>query len=118
MKSSFDLLTTNSTLLTNMSYYTPSRFLNKNAFFLVCLFLIFPVIQIVGQEQVGRPSINNYTYQEYGAGPVNWWALEDNDGIMYFANGAGVLQYDGVNWNTIPMKVSARCLTKDKDGII
>ncbi|MCF6223420.1 MAG: ATP-binding protein [Flavobacteriaceae bacterium] len=72
----------------------------------------------MGQEQVGRPLINNYTYQEYGAGPVSWWAVEDKDGIMYFANGAGVLQYDGVNWNTIPMKVSARCLTKDKDGTI
>jgi len=101
-----------------MSYYTPSRFFNKNAFLLICLFLILPAVQLMGQEQVGRPAINNYTYQEYEAGPVNWWALEDNDGIMYFANGAGVLQYDGVNWNTITMKVSARCLTKDKDDTI
>ena len=101
-----------------MSYFPHSRFFYKNAFFLVCLFLILPFFQLIGQEQVGRPLINNYSYQEYGAGPVNWWATEDSDGIMYFANGAGVLQYDGVNWNTIPMKVSARCLTKDKDGTI
>ena len=70
------------------------------------------------QEQVGRPLITNYKYQEYGAGPVNWWATEDDNGIMYFANGAGVLQYDGVNWKTIEMEASSRCLTKNPDGRI
>ncbi len=101
-----------------MSYYTPSRFFNKNAFFLVCLFLILPAVKLLGQEQVGRPAINNYSYQEYGADPTNWWALEDKDGIMYFAGGDGVLQYDGVSWNVVKVKGGTRSLTKDKDGVI
>ncbi|NNK75794.1 MAG: hypothetical protein HKP42_06995, partial [Maribacter sp.] len=67
---------------------------------------------------MGRPLITNYKYQEYGAGPVNWWATEDVNGIMYFANGAGILQYDGVNWKTIEMEASARCLTKNPEGTI
>jgi len=73
---------------------------------------------VLGQEQVGRPYINNYAYQDYGGGPVNWWALEDNDGIMYFANGRGVLQYDGVNWNLIKVDNGTRCLAKDDKGKI
>ena len=101
-----------------MSYYPISRFFNKNVFILVCLFLFIPLVQLLGQEQVGRPAINNYSYQEYGAGPVSWWALEDKDGIMYFANGGGVLQYDGVTWNLIDVDNGTRCLTKDKNGVI
>ena len=77
-----------------------------------------PLFQVIAQEQVGRPFINNYTYQDYSGAPTNWWALEDKDGIMYFANGSGVIQFDGVNWKTIDVDSGARCLTKDSDGII
>ena len=68
---------------------------------------------------MGRPFINNYSYQEYGGGPVNWWEIEDEKGNMYFANGAGVLQFDGVNWKLIPVDNNgARCLVKDENGVI
>ncbi len=70
------------------------------------------------QEQVGKPFITNYSYQEYEGSPVNWWELEDEKGVMYFANGIGVLQYDGVNWKVIPMNDSARCLVQDDMGTI
>lgn len=73
---------------------------------------------MLGQVQVGRPSINNYSYQEFGAGPVSWWALEDDNGFVYFANGEGILQYDGVNWNLIEVKGGTRTLTKNEKGII
>ena len=42
------------------------------------------------QEQLGRPFITNYSYQDYDASPTNWWAIEGDNGIMYFANGDGV----------------------------
>ncbi len=73
---------------------------------------------ISAQEQIGKPLITNYRYQEYNAGPVNWWATEDDNGIMYFANGHGVLQFDGVNWKTIEMESSSRCMTKNSEGTI
>lgn len=39
---------------------------------------------------------------------------------MYFANGNGVLEYDGVNWNLIELKDfrTTRCLAKDDNGVI
>ena len=85
---------------------------------LILLFCSISENTLHAQEQIGRPMINNFTYQEYQAGPINWWATEDNEGIMYFANGSGVLEYDGVNWNLIRLENGARCLVKDTDGTI
>ncbi|MGB5508291.1 MAG: hypothetical protein WBM95_05270, partial [Robiginitalea sp.] len=70
------------------------------------------------QEQIGRPLITNYKYQEYDAAPINWWATEDDNGIMYFANQAGPLQFDGVNWRYIDINGSSRSMAKDDKGTI
>lgn len=73
----------------------------------------------MAQEKVGRPLITSYAYQDYGAHPINWWGLEDDKGIMYFANLAGVLQFDGVNWQLIETPgIGTRSLVKDDKGIV
>ncbi|WP_276390961.1 response regulator [Eudoraea chungangensis] len=86
------------------------------------LFLLFclSISSSFAQEQLGKPLITNYRYQDYGASPSNWWALEDNNGVMYFANGSGILQYDGINWNTIELTRigGVRSLRKDGNGVI
>lgn len=87
----------------------------------LCITLFFYLISVnslLAQEQLGRPMITNYSYQDYDAGSINWWAIEDDDGIMYFANQAGVLQYDGVNWNLIETEDGARTLVRDEEGTI
>ena len=101
-----------------MTNYIPSCFLKKIRAFNIYFFLIIPLFQTIAQEQVGRPFITNYSYQDYSGAPTNWWSLEDEDGIMYFANGNGILQFDGVNWNTIDVENGTRCLTKDSNGKI
>jgi len=72
------------------------------------------------QEQLGRPFITNYSYQDYDASPTNWWAIEGDNGIMYFANGDGVLEFDGVTWKLIDYDVNGttRCFAKDANGTI
>ena len=91
-------------------------------FSITVLFLFFLTLttEVFSQEKVGRPTIINYKYQDYGASPTNWWVIEGDDGIMYFANGAGVLVYDGVNWSVIPLtnQASPRSFTKDSNGRI
>ncbi|WP_228850976.1 ATP-binding protein [Aegicerativicinus sediminis] len=86
---------------------------------LILYFLLSP-FEILSQEKVGRPTITNYKYQDYGANPTNWWIIEGDDGIMYFANGAGVLVYDGVNWSVVTLtnQVSPRSFAKDSNGRI
>jgi len=68
----------------------------------------------------GVPFITNYFTQNYKAHNQNWDIIEDNRGFFYFANGDGVLVYDGINWELIelPNKISSRSLGKDHKGII
>ncbi len=83
-------------------------------------FFILLCFTCPAQDPLGLPFVTNYSYRDYGADPVNWWAVEDDRGVMYFANGAGILEFDGVNWTVIPGPEGspARSLAKDDDGTI
>ncbi|MCB0730967.1 MAG: hypothetical protein KDC88_08040 [Ignavibacteriae bacterium] len=49
----------------------------------------------------GRPFVQNFLPQDYNAGAQNWAAVQDNRGILYFANHNGILEYDGIKWRLI-----------------
>ncbi len=77
---------------------------------LFCLggFLSFSPLQgqntdIKPAQQIGLPRIQNFTPADYNAHPQNYGIAQDRQGLMYFANANGVLQYDGVNWRTISL---------------
>lgn len=53
------------------------------------------------QNHDGNFIIKNFKTSDYKGHSQNWDAVQDFRGIMYFANGDGVLEYDGVNWRTI-----------------
>jgi signal transduction histidine kinase len=61
-----------------------------------------------------------YSPKEYRAGTQNWAITQDKRGVMYFGNTAGILEYDGVNWNTIPVSNNSaiRCLDIDTNNIM
>jgi hypothetical protein len=63
-------------------------------------------------------SIQNFSPQEYGGKKQNWSIVQDNRGIMYFANSAGVLEFDAVEWRLIPLPggSGAYALARDPDG--
>ncbi|MDX1471572.1 MAG: hypothetical protein R3213_08765, partial [Flavobacteriaceae bacterium] len=84
------------------------------------LLLFFHFLFVLSQEQIGRPPIINYSYEDYGGAPINWWILEGDNGIMYFANTQGVLEFDGVTWNLIRIgsNQGIRCLAKNSEGTI
>ncbi|MES1219376.1 MAG: hypothetical protein ABUT20_27990, partial [Bacteroidota bacterium] len=70
--------------------------------------IVCPILLIIpfcskSQNKItkGLPFITNYRYQDYNADGVNWWAAEDDKGVMYFANTSGTLIYDGQNWELI-----------------
>jgi len=86
----------------------------------VCLGLLFTVPVFAQNDPKGLPFITNYRYQDYNADGVNWWAVEDDKGVMYFANSRGILVFDGQNWELIrpPGIVETRALTIGKDGKI
>ena len=69
--------------------------------------LIFLFLQIFAfsQESLfkGLPLIRNYNSKEYGAEGQNWDIAQKSNGITYFGNNIGVLEFDGVNWDLIKL---------------
>jgi signal transduction histidine kinase/DNA-binding response OmpR family regulator len=67
---------------------------------------------------VGKPLVHNYHQRAYGAEPQTWDVVQGDSGIMYFANNAGVLEYDGRTWRLIelPSRLDVRFLVKDPRG--
>lgn len=66
----------------------------------------------------GIPIIENYTPDQYKALNQNWDIAQDSLGRMYFANGSGVLIYDGVNWELfeLPQQSHTKSIAIDKDN--
>jgi signal transduction histidine kinase/ligand-binding sensor domain-containing protein len=51
----------------------------------------------------GIPFITNWSPKDYGEHKQNWAIAQDDRGVMYFGNGEGVLEYDGVSWRLISL---------------
>ncbi len=52
----------------------------------------------ISSAEPGLPFIRNYSPKEYGFHPQNWVITQDARGIIFIANTAGLLEYDGVTW--------------------
>lgn len=61
----------------------------------------------------GVPFIRNYTATEYNAHEQNFDIAQDNEGTMYFANFAGILEFNGTKWEKIPTKSGMRVTSLD-----
>src|ERR1035437_10160490 len=61
------------------------------------LFLICSV-SCLGQEFT--PVISQFTKNDYHASNQNWSVGQGKDGIMYFGNNQGLLEFDGSSWQT------------------
>jgi len=85
-----------------------------------CLLLHQLSAQEYRQHEVGTPFIRNYPPREYKAFSQNWQIVQDSRGVMYIANGDGVLEYDGVTWRLIKIKgnYTVGALAIDEEGII
>ncbi len=92
------------------------------------LFIILPIACLLAFsgflsaqiEELGSPIITNYEPLQYQAHAQNWVAIQDRRGVMYFGNTAGILQFDGQQWNLIPVRDNAitRALACGPDGTI
>lgn len=87
-------------------------------FFWIFISLIYTAL--ADSVEKGVPFITNYITQKYNGHNQNWDIIEDYRGFIYFANGDGVLVYDGTSWELIelPNKISSRALGKNLNGII
>lgn len=78
------------------------------------------VILPQADPEVGRSFIANFSPTDYDAHSQNWAVVEDDRGVTYVGNNAGLLEYDGVEWRLMqmPNRSTVRSLDKDSEGRI
>ncbi len=65
----------------------------------------------------GYPFITNIAPDEYDSHIQNWGFAADSNGVLYVANQAGVMRYDGVTWHHISVpNTHALSITNSDDG--
>lgn len=71
---------------------------------LILIFLHASCYNVYSQSNHGGfPIIHNYHPKDYRAESQNWGIASNPDGIMFFANLSGVLEFDGINWKLVPL---------------
>ena len=93
-------------------------FPNLRVLFLVLFFLI--PSNLYSETDIGCKFLKNYSYLEYDHHFQNWGMAQAKNGIIYVANQAGVLEFDGVSWRPIgiPIYAPVRSLTIDATGTV
>ncbi|MCL3782633.1 hypothetical protein EMN47_19785 [Prolixibacteraceae bacterium JC049] len=92
----------------------------RSYLYILILLLCFDIAAFGKVKNQGIPFIKNYPRSLYNAGTQNWDVAELSNGMVYFANNNGVLEYDGNNWRIIGMPNGSvvRSLFVDKNDQI
>ncbi len=71
-------------------------------------------------NSIGYPFIKNFDRTDHQAGLQSWMISQSPDGIMYFANNEGLLEFDGTSWKLykVPESQIIRSVFVDTDGKI
>ena len=67
----------------------------------VILLLLLCSCAVLARAARFMPVLTNYPMTQFEA--QNWCVTQDKDGIIYVANNAGILEYDGSRWNQTPV---------------
>jgi len=84
------------------------------------LLLSLSVSSFAQPKYIGTPNIRNYPKTEYNAGTQNWAIDQDQNGLLYVANNDGLLCFNGIEWNLIPITSSLplRSVCVDRNNTI
>ncbi|HAN79736.1 MAG TPA: hypothetical protein DCQ31_19225, partial [Bacteroidales bacterium] len=81
------------------------------------ILLALAIFTNVFAQQSGSSFITNFQPAVYKAHSQNWAVVQDKRGVLFFGNGSGILEYDGITWQLHPMDV-VRSLAMDNNGRI
>lgn len=92
-----------------IKYYLPISF----------ILIVSSFLKLSGNDSL-LFSIEHFSKEEYQAQNQNWSVDVDEEGIIYFANHAGLLEFDGISWNFYPSPSGTimRAVTVSPDGKI
>jgi hypothetical protein len=93
----------------------------KKYFSILQIFILYGVCQssfLWAMQPETR--IKNFAKNEYRAANQNWSVDAGPNGFMYFANHAGLLEFDGTSWELykLPNQTILRSVKVDSDSII
>lgn len=73
---------------------------------------------IAGVKNIGTPRVIQYPNTVYQGGTQSWCSDIGSNGMAYFANNEGVLEFDGVNWRKYPLpnRTVVRSIYAAEDG--
>lgn len=71
-------------------------------------------------DELGRPVVQNFSSSDYSGHGQNWGLAQHPNGMLYVANGTGILEYDGAVWRGIEVgrRGATRSIAVDIDGNI
>lgn len=76
--------------------------------------IIFHVFNVQGQLlRYGLPGMRNFQRSEYNCGTQNWAVAQAPNGMVYFANNEGLLEFDGQHWTSyrdLPLFYRSLCI--------
>ena len=67
----------------------------------------------------GRPRVQVYRFEDFRAAPAQWSLAQSPEGLMYSANGEGLLEFDGREWQALPWPTAGgfvRAIARDTNG--
>lgn len=87
--------------------------------FIIAL-LLFPMLLFAQSSNIGTFPIYNFNKENHNGSSQNWDIAQDNQGVMYFANNAGLLAFDGVYWqcHQVRNQTNVRAVAVREDGKI
>lgn len=68
-------------------------------------------------QRFGLPGIENYSRSDYHGGTQNWAVVQSENGMMYFGNNNGLIEYDGAHWtvyNDLELVVRSLCADNNR----
>jgi signal transduction histidine kinase len=72
------------------------------------------------EAERGAYPVLSFSPRDYRGHAQNWVISQTDDGLIYVGNGTSLLEYDGVQWRTIPVRGNAavRSLAAGSDGTL
>lgn len=99
--------------------------LRKTLIFIVCFIacLLFNKIDLYAYtdyKKSGLPIIINYHPNQYRAESQNWSITQNSEGLLYFSNLSGLLEFDGISWYLLQFPNDDPCTSVclGKDGLV
>ena len=81
-------------------------------YILLSLLLQSTILSYSQPKHIGIPQVKNYNTSKMHAGAQTWMIDIGSNGLAYFANNNGVLEFDGINWRNHPLPggILVRCI--------